>query len=151
MAKMVKSWGVHLWHSGVSNMPAEWISTNLGLMLRVVVLIAALALNLWQVTGDVAWKFSFLFWAAVGIIGLAVWNHQWYVKEKGSRALLKWDILTLLLGTFLPRLLLWVPGRWGLFIGELPSVLITSIIIRELLCQHYQVFPPKRKRRKDAK
>ena len=126
-------------------------AVNLGIMLRVVVLIAALALNLWQVTGDAAWKFSFLFWAAVGIIGLAAWNHQWYIKEKGSHALLKWDILTLLLGTFLPRLLLWVPGRWGLFIGELPSVFITSIIIRKLLCQHYQVFPPERKRRKDAK
>ena len=124
-------------------------AVNLGIIFRVAILVAALALNLWQDTGDAAWKFSFLFWAAVGIIGLAVWNHQWYIKEKGSHALLKWDILTLLLGVYLPRLLLWVPGRWGLFIGELPSVLITSIKVRGILCQHYQVFPPKRKKREE--
>lgn len=123
-------------------------AVNLGIILRVTILVAALALNLWQVTGDTVWKVSFLIWAAIGIIGLAIWNHRWYIKENGSHALLRWDILTILLGVFLPRLLRWVPGRWGLFIGELPSVLITSIKIRGLLCQHYQVFPTKGKKRK---
>lgn len=67
-------------------------------------------------------------------LGAAVWlwrlNWRYGVKEGGSlRALVVPDLLAFACAFGLPFALEWVPGRWGIFLGQMAAVgvLVKSI------------------------
>lgn len=124
------------------------LSVNLGLIFRIIYLAAALDFGLWRTTREPSWGFGTLFLTAVGAIGLFWWNFRWYIKEQGSRKLLKWDTLFVLMGIYLPWMLTSIPRNWGLVLGEIPSVLLLSYKIRPMFFEHYQVYPPKKRKEK---
>lgn len=124
------------------------LAVNLGLIFRILSLAAALDLSLWRVTREPSWGYGTLFLTALSAIGLAWWNFRWYIKEQGSRKLLKWDVLFILMGILLPGMLSPVPANWGLVLGEIPSTLLLSFKIRPMFFDHYQVYPPKKRKEK---
>lgn len=75
-----------------------------------------------------------LWWLLVLELGAAVWlwrlNWRYGVKEGGSlRALVVPDLLAFACAFGLPFALEWVPGRWGIFLGQMAAVgvLVKSI------------------------
>lgn len=75
-----------------------------------------------------------LWWLLVLELAVTVWlwrlNWRYGVKEGGSlRALVVPDLLALACAFGLPFVLEWVPGRWGIFLGQMAAVgaLVKSI------------------------
>ena len=121
-------------------------SVNTGILVRVAFLAACLGLHMWMNTGDPAWRFVFVMWGIIAVVGIAWWNHRWFFRDKGSFILLRWDVLLTVLGAFLPRVLSGILGNWGTFLGAVPGALVISLPIRTLLTDHYRVEPPGRRK-----
>ena len=122
------------------------LRTNLGLIVRYAELAAFVALHSWLATDEPSWLFSFLVWFVLSLTGVIWWNHGWYLREGGSRALLGWDTLTVVLAAFIPRMLSGLPGIWGILPGVIPGALVVVGPIRTLLLDHYRVEPPGRRK-----
>lgn len=78
-----------------------------------------------------------LWWLLVLELAVGVWtwrlNWRYGVKEGGSfRALLVPDLLALACAFGLPFFLEWVPGRWGIFLGQLAAILCLVFSIKTL-------------------
>ena len=121
-------------------------AVNLGLLFRVLFLSACLALQTWQSSGDPGWCFSACVLGALSITGLARWNFRWYLRKNGSAKLLGWDILLVILGLTMPRLLSFIPGIIGTILSFIPGILVISIPIRLMLMDLYKVEPPGRRK-----
>lgn len=68
-----------------------------------------------------------MWWLLVMLLAVAVWkwrlDWRYLVRENGSlRALLIPDLAAVACAFFLPFFLEWVPGQWGIFLGQLAAV-----------------------------
>ena len=92
-----------------------------------------------------------LAWLLVPVLAVGVWmfrlNWRYGVKEEGSfRALLVPDLIAFACVIGLPFFLEWVPGRWGIFLGQLAAV-VPLVYTVKVLRLHYGLPWGKRKKR----
>lgn len=122
------------------------LRVNTGILVRIAFLTACVGLHNWLQTGDPVWRFVLAVWGIIAVAGIAWWNHGWYIRDRGSYALLRWDLLLTAIGAFLPRILADIPGNWGIFLGLVPGAFVIGLPIRQLLADHYRVEPPGRRK-----
>ena len=82
-----------------------------------------------------------LVWLLVPALAVGVWtfrlNWRYGVREEGSfQALLVPDLITLVCAFGVPFCLEWVPGRWGIFWGQMAAVIPLVRTVKVLLL-HY--------------